>query len=328
MDAALTRTGVLVYVQPDGTEIREYRPAEEVFKADSLGTLGPWTPVTFTHPPVAVTAENYKTYAVGNLTEHARQDGDLVASSLAIQDGATIKKVDAGTREISCGYECDLEHRAGTTDTGEAYDRIQRNIRYNHVAIVERGRAGSSVALRLDSAGNQYGDTQMNEEELKALKAKLAQAEANVAQEKARADAAESKLAQATARADAAESPATIRKLVEARVALETKGRAVLGEAFKADAADDDIRKDVIKACFPHVKLDGAHPQYLAAMFDLSTAAPEERSDEARTDADVNVSLALPVRNDGADKRSPAERSRDHFRSLGSKPLTISKDSE
>src|SRR5690606_20498946 len=37
---------------------------------------------------------------------------------------------------------------------GEKYDRVQRRIRYNHVAIVPEGRAGEAVALRMDAAGN------------------------------------------------------------------------------------------------------------------------------------------------------------------------------
>ena len=32
------------------------------------------------------------------------------------------------------------------------YDYIQRNIRANHVAIVEKGRAGDAPRIRLDSA--------------------------------------------------------------------------------------------------------------------------------------------------------------------------------
>jgi len=34
---------------------------------------------------------------------------------------------------------------------GQRFDAIQRNIRYNHVALVEAGRAGPEVGLRLDS---------------------------------------------------------------------------------------------------------------------------------------------------------------------------------
>src|SRR5690606_2300087 len=41
---------------------------------------------------------------------------------------------------------------AGQTANGEAYDAVQKNIRANHVAIVQRGRAGSEVRIG-DDAG-------------------------------------------------------------------------------------------------------------------------------------------------------------------------------
>src|SRR5690606_25874157 len=57
-------------------------------------------------------------------------------------------------REVSCGYRCLVDETPGVTPEGERYDRVQRRIRYNHVAIVPEGRAGEAVALRMDAAGN------------------------------------------------------------------------------------------------------------------------------------------------------------------------------
>ena len=51
--------------------------------------------------------------------------------------------------ELSCGYECDLVESKGHFD-GQEYHGIQRNIKYNHLSIVDEGRAGSEVALKLD----------------------------------------------------------------------------------------------------------------------------------------------------------------------------------
>lgn len=44
----LTRTGVFVYMLPDGTKRREYRPPDEVFKADSLNAFA-GIPITDEH---------------------------------------------------------------------------------------------------------------------------------------------------------------------------------------------------------------------------------------------------------------------------------------
>jgi hypothetical protein len=60
-----------------------------------------------------------------------------------------------GMRELSCGYDCDVTDESGTwiNDEGESltYDKRQRNIRYNHLAIVDFARAGRNARVRFDS---------------------------------------------------------------------------------------------------------------------------------------------------------------------------------
>jgi len=150
--AALTRVGIFPYKRPDGSIRRELRHPDEVFNLDSLASLAQ-APVTALHPPDMVTASNWKKFSVGHVGETVKHDGKLVTANLTVQDEEAIKKIDAGDRkEISCGYTCDLEYTPGTFN-GERYDAVQRSIRYNHAAIgpAQWGRAGSEVALRLDS---------------------------------------------------------------------------------------------------------------------------------------------------------------------------------
>ncbi|MFZ5440472.1 MAG: DUF2213 domain-containing protein [Myxococcota bacterium] len=151
VDGFLTRTGVFTYRMPDGTARREYRPHEEVLSQDSLSTFE-LVPVTDDHPDEFLTAENTARYQRGAVSA-PKQDGERVSGTFLITDAALIAKMQAGKREVSCGYLCDLEETPGVTPTGEAYDAIQRNIRGNHVAIVERGRAGAAVRVRMDAAG-------------------------------------------------------------------------------------------------------------------------------------------------------------------------------
>lgn len=146
----LTRAGIFSYLQHDGTVIRELRKPEEVFKADSLSSFA-LVPLTNDHPPELLTAGNTKQYAVGNVGESIQRDGDFVRASLLFTDAKAIADLQAGKSELSCGYSCDLDFTPGTWD-GEAYDAIQRNIRGNHVAIVDRGRAGPEVRVKMDAA--------------------------------------------------------------------------------------------------------------------------------------------------------------------------------
>lgn len=145
-----TRSGIFTYKTQDGRVIKEFRPADEVFKEDSLKTLRN-APVTLRHPPVMVGPDNVKDYMMGYLSEDIRQDGDKVLGTAIIANELAINAVmNDGMREVSCGYLADLEETPGEVN-GERYDYVQRNIRYNHLAIVDRGRAGPEVRLRLDA---------------------------------------------------------------------------------------------------------------------------------------------------------------------------------
>lgn len=151
VDGHLTRSGVFVYRNPDGTQRREYRPPAEVFHADSLSSFA-MLPVTNDHPDGLLSAANIRQHAVGWTGETVRQDDDHVAAPLMIVDAGVIGAVESGKQELSCGYECDLKETPGMTPDGQRYDAVQTNIRGNHVAIVAVGRAGSSARMRMDAA--------------------------------------------------------------------------------------------------------------------------------------------------------------------------------
>lgn len=151
VQATLTRTGVFVYRNPDGSERREYRAPDVVSRADSLEGLK-LAPVTNTHPPCMVTAENAKTYVVGQVGQDVRFDGTNVIATLVINDADAVRAVETGyRRETSCGYACDLDETPGVSPDGERYDARQTKVHYNHLAIVEAGRAGTS-RIRIDNA--------------------------------------------------------------------------------------------------------------------------------------------------------------------------------
>src|SRR5690606_6836780 len=149
-EAYLTRAGVFEYVQPDGSVRRELRPPEEVFREDSLDTLKA-VPLTLDHPDEPVTSKNVRDLAVGTIGTDIWPERSYVRGTVVVMDEAAIKAAESGRKkELSCGYNCELEMTAGEWE-GQRFDAIQRNIRYNHVALVEAGRAGPEVGLRLDS---------------------------------------------------------------------------------------------------------------------------------------------------------------------------------
>jgi hypothetical protein len=149
VDGYLTRSGVFSYKNPDGSERREYRPPAEVFKNDTMESFS-LVPVTDDHPPGLLDAANTKQYAAGAVAGNARRDGDHVAASMLVTDATLIAKMESGKQQVSCGYICDLEHTPGEVD-GQRYDAVQKNIRGNHVAIVDIGRAGPDARVRMDA---------------------------------------------------------------------------------------------------------------------------------------------------------------------------------
>lgn len=153
--ARVARTGLYDYagreVDPsnehglrDRAVVKIFRPGDEVFDRASIHSfIG--KPITNDHPREGVTAANWRDHARGTIMGAVR-DGEHVAFDLLLTDKDAIAAVDSGKRELSNGYATDLEFTPGTHD-GVAYDAIQRSIRGNHVALVDRGRAGSSCAI-------------------------------------------------------------------------------------------------------------------------------------------------------------------------------------
>lgn len=149
--ARAARAGIYEYlgneVDPKGEHgfaadqtVRVYRPEEEVFSADSVASFL-MKPVTSDHPSQPVTADNWRTYAKG-VVGKALRDGEFLAFDIVLMDKTAIADVENGKRELSNGYASNIEFTAGQTSTGEHYDAIQKDIRGNHVAIVDKGRAG------------------------------------------------------------------------------------------------------------------------------------------------------------------------------------------
>lgn len=149
--AAVTNIGVFPYLQADGTVLWELRHPDDVFAPETLESFS-MLPVTNEHPGELVTADNIKQYQVGNLGDYAiNVDNMYLACDMIIQEKNAIDEVMQGKRALSVGYSCEVVDESGTW-LGVPYDRRQKNIRGNHVAIVDKGRAGETAVIKLDAA--------------------------------------------------------------------------------------------------------------------------------------------------------------------------------
>lgn len=146
----LTRVGIFEYHNPDGTIRRELRLPEEVFAQESLASYK-GKPVILTHEAGMIDSDNVQQEQIGTILSEGTQDGDNVRAQIIIHDA---RKLDYGLRELSLGYSLDLEEVPGEWQ-GQPYDAIQRNIRVNHLALVEKARAGDSARLNIDGEDTQ-----------------------------------------------------------------------------------------------------------------------------------------------------------------------------
>ena len=122
-----------------------HRPPEEVFSEAALASFE-GKPPTDDHPPELLTPDTVSMYEKGH-AQNIRKGTDewegYVIADLHIHDRSLIDAIQQGKREISCGYECEY-----VSDGSGAF--CQKNIRGNHIAVVNRGRAGKRAAI-LDS---------------------------------------------------------------------------------------------------------------------------------------------------------------------------------
>jgi len=361
-DAVITRCGVFPYRCADGSVRRELRLPEEVFREDSLATFAD-IPITDGHPPTGlVDAKNTRRFSAGFVRSVCRDDARL-AANLLMTDAEVIAAAKRGKRALSCGYRCDLEWTPGVTrgiegvEDGLEYDAIQRNIRGNHVAIVDAGRAGAEATLRLDGADaasvallpQPKGQPRMKVRidgvdyeiddtpaqavrkvvvRLDEVEAELATAKKAQAEQQARADAAEEGLeAEKKLRTDAT-SDDKVRELVRSRVALETKAAKVLGDEARLDEmSDDDLRRAVILKVSPGAekRLEGAEAAYVEARYDAALEAFEagsagDKDDKPKPSERVRAKAAT-VSTQRLDARSAREKMLEENYKLGREPV-------
>ena len=158
LNVPVARTGTQEYLPeelglaPGGGPVSVYRPEEEVF-APACTASFEGMPVTDDHPAFSegVNAENIRYLQKGhahNIRRGTGKEADLLLADLIITDPVLIEEILNGKREISCGYTYSLREEGGRY--------VQREIRGNHIAVVNAGRAGPRVSIRDHAARHSH----------------------------------------------------------------------------------------------------------------------------------------------------------------------------
>ncbi|NJR75231.1 MAG: DUF2213 domain-containing protein [Scytonema sp. CRU_2_7] len=248
VDAIFTRTGVFEYRNDDGTIRKELRHPDDVLKSDSLASME-MLPITFNHPKERVVdVENARKLQIGFTGQKINIDGENIKGTVVITDKDSINAIEnEGIQELSLGYNVVLIKEDGDFK-GQRFDYRQTEIKYNHLALVPKGRAGVSKLI-LDSVDavqteteNKQDSNQQKEHNMTMVKKNLDGILYEGAPEIVNA------LDKATARADKAESDvSTLTKEVETlkanldatKVKLDTAEKLIIPRRYKKQLNQD-----------------------------------------------------------------------------------------
>lgn len=321
----VARLGVQVYYMDDGRTVREFRPAEEVFKDESLSSYQ-GKPMTLDH--VFVNSENAKEVVVGSVTGKAEPLGSSVVAPIVVYDNTAIQEAMAGNaKELSVGYSAILDETPGWGDpvTGEyvlksdgeqfdapdgwqEFDAIQRDIKVNHLAMVYRGRAGIAKLNMDGEQENPYTtDVDINKEDKQEMTVKI---KLDGAQEFEVAPEIASHIEALNARADTA---------IAERDALKAKVDAMPAEieaaVAKAKSDADALAALVAVAAEAGVKADGLDAKGIKVAYvkEISGLDVSEKSDayidaafdiakESDKMAEVRKATTASDKSDGAEE--------------------------
>lgn len=287
----------------------EYRPPEEVTREDSLETLKN-IPITWGHPTVKgkrvhLTPKNTSQFIKGYTTDSVAIEDDLIRVGMVITDEKLIDSIEKGyVKELSPGYDRNLDRTKGAAN-GQVFDGIQRDIVYNHLAVVQKGRSGSKVSLITDEvdfmirvdekeyegaeAAQIAVDAAISAARLRAdqAEADLKTAQADLSAEKARADKAEADLQAAQARLDEQELSA-----------LKDSVKTVLKDVRLDGLTAREIKEKYVQAIDPEVRFDGQDDQYVSTYFTIT----QKQAAKHRVDPVIKAYDSTGTRSDSQDQ--------------------------
>ena len=266
-----------------------FRPEEELNKAETIQSLN-GVPLQLEHHDD--TAERPAQYTrIGATGTDAVFEYPYLSNSLHFFNQKAIDLIESGEKcELSIGYDCEIHKEAGEFE-GVPYDFVQRNIKIQHVALVECGRAGADVKVSdskeiiLNSEKNEV--KQMDKEKLLQLINELVKAGASEEEIKAKideltADACEDDEVEVETEEVETEEPDTEE--------VEEQEQETSDEEQTEQKDDDDLIIEEVKAELEKAGLDAENEEIVKAFIvghQFGTKSETEATDEDAADEDT-----------------------------------------
>ena len=317
----VSRTGIQQYLARelnlDGDPnriVNVYRPEDEVFKDESLASFD-GSDITIEHPDALVNSKNYSKTSVGVVRGAARRDGEFTMCDLIVKDRRAIDAISRGKCELSAGYTAIYDKVPGIASDGTPYEFVQRDIKVNHVALVDRARAGNNARI-FDHSQEKHivhkivldsGRSVEVQDEATALLVSdtIERLTQRVTDAEAKADAAMAEkemMAEELETEKSKSCDSAIRERVAAIATVTAAAKRVVGDAFSCESMDTvEIMRTALAAKRPKLDWSDKSAAYVQAAFDMLTTADEQ--------APVNDTAAQLVKlaQDAAGVNQPAQ---------------------
>lgn len=326
----VARTGVQQYLAHElglpgnpNRIVYVYRPEEEVFAPSSLESYED-KDVTDDHPNDLVTSDSWRRHSVGHATGPGERNGDWVDVPMLIKHKDTIAKIQSGKAELSAGYLAEYVPENITVD-GVTCDYVQRNIRINHVAVVDAARAGrearifdanptkkvQTMAQRkvvLDSKRKlsvtlDDDQAEVVETAIQALEEAKDDAEKRADEAEAEAEKKDAQIEALEAKVGAMPSDEDMEKKVSDRVAEVLKvtkqaRRVVKGFDSAGVTSPVEIQRAALKQLRPSKDWDSKNAVQIAAAWEFACDAEgDEKDDDEEDDNKTNDGLGADLRS-------------------------------
>lgn len=124
-----------------------YRPAEELSDPEALASFN-LIPLINDHEFLGEDGTPAEKKGVqGTTGEAAVFDAPYLRNNLRVYSSFLQDLITSGKTELSPSYRCNYDFTPGEFE-GQAYDVVQRKLRGNHLALVDKGRTGPDVAVQ------------------------------------------------------------------------------------------------------------------------------------------------------------------------------------
>jgi len=152
-DVPMTKVGVFPYlgrtISPELEPKKVYnvlRPEEELTDPETLKSLEK-IPFVNDHTMLGEGFTPAEDKGIeGTTLTNVKVKLPLITNDLVAYTERVKREIENDKRDLSLGYRCRYELTPGIYN-GQPYDAIQRDIRFNHIALVEEGRMGSECRV-------------------------------------------------------------------------------------------------------------------------------------------------------------------------------------